>query len=83
MSKKSNKAIEANTNTEAQVEATEVKKTIPTVDAMSELGYKTKSAMIRYLDSEGFKRSEIANHLNIRYQHVRNVLTQPLKKTAA
>ena len=40
----------------------------------------TKSARIRYLDSEAFTRSEIAKILNIRYQHVRNVLITPLKK---
>ena len=83
MSKKSNaKVIEAQA-TEAQVETPETKKALPTIEAMGEQGYKTKSAMIRYLDGEGFKKSEIAKHLNIRYQHVRNVLTQPLKKTAA
>ena len=38
----------------------------------------TKSAKIRYLDSKGFSRSEIAKILNIRYQHVRNVLITPL-----
>lgn len=40
---------------------------------------KTKSAVIRYLSSEGMKRGEIAKLLNIRYQHVRNVLIQPVK----
>lgn len=42
--------------------------------------YKTKSAVIRHLDSLGWKRGKIASFMNIRYQHVRNVLTQPLKK---
>lgn len=42
--------------------------------------YKTKSAVIRYLDSQGWKRGQIAKFMEIRYQHVRNVLTQPLKK---
>ena len=42
--------------------------------------YKTKSAVIRYLASENVSRSTIATILNIRYQHVRNVLTQVLKK---
>lgn len=42
--------------------------------------HKTKSAVIRYLDSQGLKRGEIAKLLNIRYQHVRNTLVQPLKK---
>lgn len=40
----------------------------------------TKSAVIRYLDSTGCTRSEIAKILNIRYQHVRNVLTSELKR---
>jgi len=40
----------------------------------------TKSAAIRYLDGEGWKRGDIARKLGIRYQHVRNVLITPLKK---
>ena len=39
-----------------------------------------KSAKIRYLDSAGWSRKEIAVHLGIRYQHVRNVLVTILKK---
>lgn len=42
----------------------------------------TKSAAIRYLDSEGLSRSAIAKLLDIRYQHVRNVLITPLKKSS-
>ena len=43
------------------------------------------SQKIRYLASQGFSSeknlySGIANKLGIRTQHVRNVLTQPLKK---
>jgi hypothetical protein len=38
------------------------------------------SAAIRKLDAEGIKRGAIAKILNKRYQHVRNVLTTPLKK---
>lgn len=41
--------------------------------------YKTKSNVIRYLTTQGQSRSQIAKFMNIRYQHVRNVLTQPLK----
>lgn len=37
----------------------------------------TKAAKIRVLSAAGYKRQEIANFLNIRYQHVRNVLVQP------
>ncbi len=45
---------------------------------MTEL--KTKSAVIRHLASKGKDRSWIAKFMGIRYQHVRNVLTQPLKQ---
>lgn len=38
--------------------------------------YKTKSAVIRKLASEGHKRADIARAMGIRYQHVRNVLEQ-------
>jgi predicted transcriptional regulator len=38
------------------------------------------SAKIRYLSYVGKTRSEIAKILDIRYQHVRNVLTQECKK---
>lgn len=43
--------------------------------------FPTTSGKIRYLDSVGYKRSEIEVILNIRYQHVRNVLITPLKKS--
>ena len=39
----------------------------------------TKSASIRALDAEGYKRGDIARFLKIRYQHVRNVLVNPPK----
>lgn len=42
--------------------------------------YKTKSAAIRYLVSQGHKVGEISKHLGIRYQQVRNVATKPLKR---
>lgn len=42
---------------------------------------KTKSDEIRYLSLIGLKRGEIAKYMNIRYQHVRNVLTKELKKS--
>lgn len=41
---------------------------------------KTVSGKIRYLNGKGKTRSEISKILNIRYQHVRNVLVTPLKK---
>lgn len=42
--------------------------------------HKTVSAVIRFLDAEGYKRGDIAKITGKRYQHVRNVLTTPLKK---
>lgn len=42
--------------------------------------HKTKSAVIRFLTKEGYERKHIAKFMNIRYQHVRNVQTQVLKK---
>lgn len=36
------------------------------------------SAQIRYLDSLNWTRAAIAKFLGKRYQHVRNVLTNPL-----
>lgn len=42
--------------------------------------YKTKSAVIRALHAEGRSRGAISKFMNIRYQHVRNVLITPLKK---
>jgi hypothetical protein len=42
--------------------------------------YGNKSKAIRALAAQGKSRSEIAKALNIRYQHVNNVLHQPLKR---
>lgn len=44
--------------------------------------HKNKSGVIRALHAEGFQTKHICKFLNIRYQHVRNVLTQPLKRQA-
>ena len=38
----------------------------------------TTSSRIRYLNSIGQTRSQIAKRLNKRYQHVRNVLITPV-----
>ena len=43
----------------------------------------TVSARIRYLDNEGYSRSQIAAALGKRYQHVRNVLITPITKAKA
>jgi len=40
------------------------------------------SGAIRALYAEGKSRSEISKILNVRYQHVRNVLITPIKKPA-
>lgn len=40
----------------------------------------SKSNVIRYLHSKGWSRGSIAKFMNIRYQHVRNVLITPLKR---
>lgn len=45
-------------------------------------GLPTKSAKIRALHAKDYSRSEIALFLDIRYQHVRNVLVTPLKRAA-
>lgn len=42
--------------------------------------FKTKSEAIRFYSAQGHSRAEIARAMNILYQHVRNVLTQPIKK---
>jgi hypothetical protein len=44
------------------------------------LNQKTTSDKIRFLFSRGIKKTEISLILNIRYQHVRNVLNYQLKK---
>lgn len=41
----------------------------------------TVSSKIRYLDKRGMKRADIARKLSIRYQHVKNVLDNPLKRS--
>lgn len=50
---------------------------------MIDLGnLKTKSGKIRYLINLGYSRSDIANHLKIRYQHVFNVENTTPKRAA-
>lgn len=38
----------------------------------------TVSSIIRAMSKDGYTRGEINRYTGIRYQHVRNVLTQPL-----
>lgn len=40
-----------------------------------------KSKAIRKLAGEGMSKGDIARYLDIRFQHVRNVLVTPLKKS--
>jgi hypothetical protein len=42
--------------------------------------YNTKSAAIRFLVNQGHATKVIAKHLGVRYQMVRNVKTNPLKR---
>lgn len=65
----------------AQIKETNEVVAVDVAIMLGELG--TKSAVIRELSAQGYKRADIAKMLNIRYQHVRNVLTQPLKKPVA
>lgn len=52
--------------------------TIPTVKELTEK-FSTTSARIRKLNNMGLTRGQIAKHLGIRYQWVRNVLNTPVK----
>lgn len=53
---------------------------MPTLDELK-AKFKTKSACIRHLHIDrGFKVKDIAKHLGLRYQHVRNVLKTELKR---
>lgn len=57
--------------------------TVPSVETSIDeqlAQFTSKSDKIRHLTSIGWKRSDIAKKLDIRYQHVRNVQLQPLKK---
>jgi hypothetical protein len=42
--------------------------------------FQTKSAIIRYLISKGYSVKDISKHTGFRYQMVRNVTTNPLKR---
>ena len=67
---------------EANLEAFAIQASNPPKTTLEDLleQYGTKSAVIRYLDSKGWSRGAIAKFMGIRYQHVRNVLTQELKR---
>lgn len=52
---------------------------LPSLDWLKST-FSTKSAVIRYLTSQGFDVKTIAKHLGMRYQHVRNVAKSELKR---
>lgn len=75
--------IEETSVPEVKVDASGRKTSVDlTHEQLEEKGLKNKSQIIRFLDAEGYSRSAIANFLGVRYQHVRNVLVTPLKRTA-
>jgi hypothetical protein len=79
-------AVESGTATVTTVAAVEPKKV--TTKQIMELpadvaSLEGKSAKIRKLASMGWQTGDIARTLQIRYQHARNVLKQPLKSTTS
>lgn len=78
------------TKTKTNKKVSLTKEVTPAVETKYDLSaLTTTSSKIRYLSSQGLTRSQIvkvmSEHLGhqIRYQHVRNVLIQPLKKVQA
>jgi hypothetical protein len=59
--------------------ATQPQEGLPSFEWLQE-HFKTKSAIIRYLTSQGYEVKQIAAHTGWRYQHVRNVATGILKR---
>lgn len=62
--------------------ATATKEVVATPDIAKEnvKGLDTKSSLIRFYLSKGYAIKDIAKHMNIKYQHVRNVSVTQLKK---
>ena len=61
------------------------KKIVPVSDEMGKIISSTElstSGKIRALFASGMDRSQIAQVLDKRYQHVRNVLVTPIKKNS-
>jgi hypothetical protein len=78
-------ANETSATNEVKVEAqTDEQKKAAQTATLNELlaKHKTVSGVIRALAAEGKKTGDIAKLIGKRYQHVRNVLKQPLKKAA-
>lgn len=63
----------------AEVQVEEVKSEVETLEQLM-TRLTTKSAVIRHLKSKDMTTGAIAKFMNIRYQHVRNVLITPVKK---
>ena len=70
-----------------QVEVPNVAPTTPTAEVKPEKSaaeliaeHGNKSNAIRAMSAAGKTKGEIAKALGLRYQHVRNVLSQPLKR---
>jgi transposase len=59
-------------------EATEARLETTATAMVAKLG--SKSAVIRKLHADGMSTGDISRFMDIRFQHVRNVLTNPLKK---
>lgn len=57
-----------------------VSKEVTIDDFDGEIASFSTSAKIRFLNGKGFTTKQISTHLNIRYQHARNVLVTPLKR---
>lgn len=51
----------------------------PTIEWLQEK-FQTKSAIIRYLINQGYAIKDISRNYGIRYQMVRNIATNPLKR---
>ncbi|KKK61710.1 hypothetical protein LCGC14_3011610 [marine sediment metagenome] len=60
---------------------TTTKKTTKTNSLVKYQNLPTKSAKIRAMSADGMSRGDIARALEIRYQHVRNVLVTTLKRS--
>lgn len=54
-------------------------KGLPTLEWIKST-FTTKSAAVRYLINQGHEVKDIAKHLGMKYQHVRNVATSTLKR---
>jgi len=81
MAKNKSATVTATPNNATSV-ASDTKTETPKVDLSKYNGLSTKSSKIRAMSHDGMSRGDIAKVLGIRYQHVRNVLVQPLKRPA-